>query len=402
MDAGTLIQLETLMLYFMGGLMLLAAVQGGGDRALFWMASNCLMAGTAFLLTLLTFGDPTHKLMLIGANMLFVASHGAVWATMRIFSRREVKWRYLAAGPVAWLVLYQIPWISQSDGMRIAAYSFLCLIYLILAMREIWPELKIDWISTLPVIVMLAEHSLFYTYRLVLGVSDLADWRFTRWASRPDFVSLMIEAILFTISLNFGILIIVRARAERNFRHGALHDPLTSLLNRRALFDIGKALLERKRVAGDYCSLLLFDLDWFKSINDRYGHDAGDQVLQLFAQVLRDNVRPEDLCARIGGEEFVILAPGLSADHAVKMANRVRREFMNHPGLDAKGLPSSAGQLSTSVGIACTRTIGHSLETLLENADHALYTAKAAGRNCVRQYDGADSFHFRKTRTHSP
>lgn len=155
-------------------------------------------------------------------------------------------------------------------------------------------------------------------------------------------------------------------------------DSLTGLANRRATFDWLAQLLPASLEEGEPLTMLLFDIDHFKAINDTYGHLTGDRVLQHVARVARAEIRAEDLVGRIGGEEFVCLLSGLDARRAKALAERLRRAIA--AGDRAGGLPVA----TISVGLAACRP-GDTPELLLARADAALYEAKEAGRNQVRR-----------------
>ena len=160
----------------------------------------------------------------------------------------------------------------------------------------------------------------------------------------------------------------------------AVTDGLTGLHNRRYLDTHLQTLVERARSRGRELSLLITDIDKFKSINDTYGHDAGDDVLREFARRLRQNVRGMDLACRFGGEEFVIVMPDTSAQLAVEVAERVRES------VEEMAFKASDKELkvTTSVGVATlNRDSEDDMKALLKHADTALYKAKNNGRNKV-------------------
>ncbi|WP_026380843.1 PleD family two-component system response regulator [Afifella pfennigii] len=162
----------------------------------------------------------------------------------------------------------------------------------------------------------------------------------------------------------------------------AITDPLTGLHNRRYLDTHLKSLLERSAEAGKPVSVLLFDVDFFKSVNDRYGHDAGDDVLREFSARLKKGVRGIDLAARFGGEEFVVVMPDTDLELASPIAERLRREVEASPFVTGSGLSLP---ITVSVGLACLEGKNESAESILKRADMALYEAKSAGRNRVVQ-----------------
>lgn len=165
--------------------------------------------------------------------------------------------------------------------------------------------------------------------------------------------------------------------ANRRLTELAHTDPLTRLLNRRRFIELAEIERERARRMGHPFSVVLFDLDHFKTINDTYGHHAGDQVLQAACAVIRECMRSIDVVARYGGEELIALLPGTAAEPALHLAERVGVTLAAHPILG----DGHEVKITTSAGVAEWLPSGESLESLLSRADAALYRAKAEGRN---------------------
>ncbi len=140
--------------------------------------------------------------------------------------------------------------------------------------------------------------------------------------------------------------------ALQNYRL-ATRDPLTGVFNRRAFDEQAEPLMQAARDTGVPLSLLLFDLDHFKSVNDRFGHDTGDKVIQRAAQTARQVLRQQDRVFRMGGEEFVCLLPGTSADQAFLAAERLRQAFQ----AAAETVSGQAVRATLSIGLASTETI---------------------------------------------
>jgi diguanylate cyclase (GGDEF)-like protein len=165
-------------------------------------------------------------------------------------------------------------------------------------------------------------------------------------------------------------------------REQALRDPLTGLHNRRYLFEAGPGLLELARRQQRIACVALLDLDHFKLLNDTYGHQAGDQVLRRFADLLRQMLRRSDILCRYGGEEFVAVMPDLDADGAQAVLARLLDAFRTLPPEPGRRrVPSS----SFSAGLAVFPRHGSTLEKLLNRADKALYMAKHQGRARIEQ-----------------
>ncbi len=168
----------------------------------------------------------------------------------------------------------------------------------------------------------------------------------------------------------------------------AVRDPLTGLHNRRHLFDVAPGLLELARRNGRPLCVVLIDLDHFKLLNDTFGHQAGDAVLQRFATLLQRVLRRSDVVCRHGGEEFVAVMPDIDVDGADAVLCRLLDEYQTPPVLDTgtRRLPSC----SFSAGIAIFPKHGHTLEQLLSRADRALYRAKSLGRARIERAPGTD------------
>jgi two-component system cell cycle response regulator len=161
----------------------------------------------------------------------------------------------------------------------------------------------------------------------------------------------------------------------------AVTDPLTGLHNRRYMEGQLEALVNRAERDGAPVSALMIDLDHFKQINDSFGHDAGDEVLRVFAVRLASNVRAMDLPCRYGGEEFMVIMPDTTLADAHKIAERIRRHVAGSPFKVGGG--ADVLDVTISVGVAATMGRGDTAAALLKRADNAVYEAKAAGRNVV-------------------
>src|SRR5438445_7726938 len=160
-------------------------------------------------------------------------------------------------------------------------------------------------------------------------------------------------------------------------RTAASMDPLTGLFNRRGFSEISSRLIEREANAGRRMTAMIFDIDHFKSINDRFGHPAGDEILKLFSTVVISNLRISDLSGRIGGEEFAALL-ACPLEEGVIVAERVREAF------EASNIACEEGPVDTTVSIGVAGgPAGTELDVLLAAADTALYQAKRSGRNRV-------------------
>ncbi|MCQ3939220.1 MAG: hypothetical protein DPW18_19560 [Chloroflexi bacterium] len=162
-------------------------------------------------------------------------------------------------------------------------------------------------------------------------------------------------------------------------------DSLTGIFNRRHFFSLAEhefSVIERYRMQA---SVVIFDIDHFKQVNDRWGHHVGDDVLRHVSNIAHVQVRAADILARYGGEEFIVFLPNSSADEAAHVAERIRRNVMSYR-IDPE---HTQAYITVSMGIAERTAETTSLDHLIRHADRALYDAKEAGRNCVRIYKGS-------------
>lgn len=218
-----------------------------------------------------------------------------------------------------------------------------------------------------------------------------------RWA--PERVDLRTETVLV---FTYGVVLLMisylgsefanlrnklRARnrllevAVEELRKLATLDPLTRLPNRRSLMNQliqEQSRLERRRPGQASLCLLLLDIDYFKQINDSWGHQAGDEVLQAIAEALQQSLRQGDFIGRFGGEEFLMIQPETTTEGALTAAERMRAAVYETP---LPALPADK-RITVSVGLA-VHDLAESIQTTLERADAALYEAKRQGRNCV-------------------
>jgi two-component system cell cycle response regulator len=161
----------------------------------------------------------------------------------------------------------------------------------------------------------------------------------------------------------------------------ALTDSLTGLHNRRYLEVHLQKLIEKNQHSRKALAVMLLDIDHFKAVNDTYGHGVGDEILKLFGQRLKGNLRSFDLVARLGGEEFVVILPDVTEDRAHMVAERLRRAVSDKPF--PCSVPDGVLTITTSIGGVVVPQTSDTVHAILERSDKALYAAKDGGRNCV-------------------
>jgi diguanylate cyclase (GGDEF)-like protein len=191
--------------------------------------------------------------------------------------------------------------------------------------------------------------------------------------------SLLFGYVVAAAMYNFTFVAMLTLRLLERLRALSQRDPLTGLLNRRALDEELAREWSRMKRGGPAFAVLALDIDHFKQVNDRHGHLAGDALLEQLARRLHQTARQTDIVARVGGEEFVVVAPNATAEGAQAAASRLL-------GAVREGrfeLPAGPVSATVSVGVALSRAGDASVQDVFKRADDALYQAKALGRDRV-------------------
>jgi diguanylate cyclase (GGDEF)-like protein len=210
----------------------------------------------------------------------------------------------------------------------------------------------------------------------VLVAEPLRDFQTPAGFAAVTFLAAFAAAIAST----FAFILLHKERADAEARRLATVDPLTGAYNRSTFHEIAERELARALRAGQALSIVMFDIDHFRSINEEHGHRVGDEVLRQFAELVRTALRKEDMLVRFGGEEFLVMLPEVPGPGAVVVAGRIRR-YVAHAPIEAAGRQF---HLTVSLGVAARLDEGpESIDTLLARADAALALAKERGRNRV-------------------
>lgn len=170
-----------------------------------------------------------------------------------------------------------------------------------------------------------------------------------------------------------GFILITNKKINRKNIYFSKYDGLTDIFNRRTFIEISEETLNAHNKKQQYCAFLLIDIDFFKRINDSYGHLCGDKVLVEFAKILKTNIRVNDYCGRYGGEEFVVLLTNIDEKSAMTIAERIRKEVELSKIDEAK--------YTISIGLSMLDGRGKNIDDLYREADKSLYKAKSMGRN---------------------
>jgi diguanylate cyclase (GGDEF)-like protein len=319
------------------------------------------------------------EMLTIGVgNAVLVAAFVCNWQAARVFHQRRPVWMAIAGVPALWFAICLVPGFLESLPHRIAVSSPIIATLLVLAGAEFWRGRQERLPSRWALIVLHGTFALFFMLRIPL--MGMLPFPFGALPMQPGSVAAF-NLIMFFHTLLITVLVVAlsKERLELDQRTKAQTDPLTGALNRRAFSNRGVRIVRRHGIAREPLCLLFLDLDRFKSLNDRFGHSGGDDILVRFVEVVHDNIRPTDFLFRIGGEEFCCLLPQTGVTQAHRVAERIRHQFE----MAAVEIGGSTVQSTVSIGIATTETFGYDLDTLMRRADMAVYAAKQQGRNRV-------------------
>jgi diguanylate cyclase (GGDEF)-like protein len=360
------------------GLLLLFAYVQDRVRALAWWGTAYLVGGFSVVI----WSIESHLPLPLGtANAMLFVSCGMIWNAARLFHGRPVLWGAMAAGATLWFVACMVPEFVHSAMARIVLSSVIVSVYTFLTAAELWRERRKHLLRRWPAIFVPLLHGMVFLFPIPLASVLPNDNGLMAMASGWIAV-FVLEAMLYIVGTAFIVLVLSKERTVRIHRDAASTDELTGLLNRRGFVSAARQLIERLAREREQVSVLAFDLDHFKKINDRFGHATGDAALRVFSDVAGVSLRATDVLGRLGGEEFVAVLRGNANDAAVA-AERVRAAFQE-AGAIVADQPLGA---TVSVGVACGEP-GADVMTLVAAADVALYKAKENGRNRVELADG--------------
>jgi diguanylate cyclase (GGDEF)-like protein len=357
-----------------GCLLLLSWLQHRSIVALAWWGSAFIMASLATTIIVVARGTIPDFWSIVVGNALLAAAYGLLWFGACKFNGEKASIVWALAGVPVWLAACSIPPVYARMEARAAVMAAIAVFYTLLALFELWRG-RGDGAWRWPIILVLLAHAAAIPVRI-----PLAGVWFHPNPSDVNLLTFMIfETVFVCICAAYLLGSLAKDKIAARYRHVALTDSLTQVPNRRGFFETAERLLRRTRFAQGPVALLVFDLDCFKDINDRYGHQAGDEVLIAFCQLSTSVLRPTDLFGRIGGEEFASLLPDTEQQDALWLAERLRTAF--------EGIPHTVGRptlsATVSVGIAVSDDANVDIGALLKEADRALYRAKELGRNRV-------------------
>jgi diguanylate cyclase (GGDEF)-like protein len=369
-DSPTLILVATCMTVLLGVFLLLLWIQERAIRALAWWAAAYMIGGSA--VGLWSAQDTISWLVPEAPNTLLFIACGLIWNGARLFHGRPVLPGALFAGAAIWIAACLSPAFASLDGSRVVLSSIIIACYTFLAAYELRADRRKANPTSIKQFLVPALHGVVFLSPTLVVVL------FPQAADENVWFALFaLETLLYVVATAFIVAIMAKDQVVLVHKTAAMIDPLTELYNRRAFFEAAKRLNAQQARRHGSVSVLLFDLDHFKSINDRYGHAMGDDALKAFAVTATGRMRVTDIIGRLGGEEFAAIVPGNAAEAAI-VAERVRASFQT-AGLVISHQVMNA---TVSVGVAGARAPAV-IEEVMERADAALYRAKGGGRNRV-------------------
>jgi diguanylate cyclase (GGDEF)-like protein len=346
---------------------------------LWWAAASFLQAlGVGMLLAGIATGAVLWEMIGIGASSLAPALY---WGGLRRFNGRRAPVLLLLAGPATWLASGAIEHVMGIDHQKWSTFVSFAVwwVYLLAGPWELWRRRDEKLNARWGMVALLALHTLVYvggSIDLVTGVLVLG---------RPPvlfswFGAIHFESILFSMAGSILMILLCKERVELGYIEAAGVDSLTGVANRRALLEGAERVYRRCQESGAPLSVVMFDLDHFKAVNDTLGHEVGDRVLRGFAQTVRAVLRPSDLFGRYGGEEFLLVMPNVSIEAAIAIADRARQQF----ALDYRFIDGQPLTATVSAGAAAMLP-ELTLDRAIAAADTAMYAAKHSGRNRVER-----------------
>ncbi|RFF26666.1 MULTISPECIES: GGDEF domain-containing protein [unclassified Wenzhouxiangella] len=313
------------------------------------------------------------------ANSLIGFGHGMVLVGIqRYLGRRSWFWPMLAVVAFMFLSVFVLPELRESLRWRVILQSGFYILLGFYAGGLLWrvrrPGMRLFHRAAAVVIMLFAALlALRFGYALVSPALT------TSFVSDPFQIGIFVVSMIYGYALTMALVLVLFREKQVELSDLAEQDALTGLYNRLSLDTIAEREMQRARERKTPLSIVLIDLDHFKDVNDRFGHQVGDRALCRAAELIERVIRDSDFAFRYGGEEFMVLLPGADRQHAEQVAQRLRME-MGHGGVRIDGRQVD---LRASFGVVECGTEGASWAECVTQADRALYRAKRGGRDRV-------------------
>src|SRR4051794_27172348 len=371
-DTSTLYLVATMVAAMLGAMLVFFGKQENIPALKWWGTAYLLGSASVALWTVA--GSILGEALSLALTAVGFIACGMVWNASRVFHGRKPNLPGLVLGALVWVATI-MTLAPQDAALRLTIGAAIVAIYAALTASELWTERRRSMQRRWPAIAVPVLHGCVLMLPILLG--DLLRPHDENFAHSIWVTVFAVELVLYAIGTVFVIFMLVSDRVVAVHKTAASMDPLTGLFNRRGFAEACSRVIEREANAGRPVTVMIFDIDHFKGINDRFGHPAGDEILKLFSAVVVNNLRLSDLSGRIGGEEFAALLP-CALEEGVLVAERVPEAF------ESSGITCEGGAVDTTVSTGVAGgPAGTELEVLLAAADTALYQAKRSGRNRV-------------------
>jgi diguanylate cyclase (GGDEF)-like protein len=379
LDLPTLMVMQSFAMACAGTVLLVAWSQNRmGATVGLWGLANVIAGGGILSLMLgLTLRQPAWSIL---GGVLMPLHAGLMWKAARTIDAKPAPLVLALLGAAVVGLANVVPLLQRGSA---AALSLIVgAAYFAAAATALWLGRKEPLTARWPLIILTAVQAAFY---LIGAYSTFTGS--TGQDGVPSIMSLFgfiyFESIIFALGSSVFILALVKERNEAAGLAAARTDSLTGIANRAAFLESGDRVLDRCRHDSAPVSVIMFDLDRFKAVNDRHGHAVGDAVIRKFCKVTAAALRPNDVFGRLGGEEFAVVLPGSSIEAARARAERIRVSF----AANSRFVGNRQVNATVSCGLSVSVNAEETLSALLEASDIALYRAKAAGRNRVENAD---------------
>jgi diguanylate cyclase (GGDEF)-like protein len=377
LDLPTLMVMQSFALACAGAVLLFAWFQNRMVSALaFWGFADIIAA--AGILSLMIGLTLHQQAWLAIGGILLPLQSGMIWKAARIIDSKPAPLAFVVLGAVVVGLAGVVPDLQSVAG---SLSLFAGALYSVATATTLWPDeepLAARW-PLIGLSGLQAAALLIGTYSTLIGSTsqDIV----------PSITSLFgfiyFESIIFALGTSVFVLALVKERNEAVSITAGRTDALTGIANRASFLESAGRVLERCRLDSAPVSVMMFDLDRFKAVNDGHGHAVGDAVIRKFCEIVTAALRPNDAFGRMGGEEFAVVLPGSSIESAYVRAERMRASF----AASCRIAVNRQVDATVSCGLSVSQRSEQTLTALLEDADTALYCAKSEGRNRVKRAD---------------
>ncbi len=346
---------------------------------LYW-TFGFLLSAIGFAMVVLRGHIPNFFSIEVG-NTVALVGQSAWIAGYLALDKRKMEW-WVALPPLVWLSGIFLPWVNDDYANRVILYNLASATGATgLAMAVISPGMRTEPSRTRLAVVFLFQSCVCFGAALAIALTSPTP------AEAANYAGIAALGTAFPLTLACALTCrLIMERSERQLRLLSITDTLTGVLNRRGLFAQFANIQIRAHDEARQVAVLLFDLDNFKRINDRFGHHAGDVVLSVFARMARQYT-PAGAFGRMGGEEFAAFVSVADQTEAEALAESIRAELCRAPINTGDALVPA----TVSTGVALASPIEANMDRLVSAADRALYAAKAAGRNCTVIFGEAEA-----------